>query len=54
MNACFTPEERSALMDEIPASRFGTPEEVAELALALVTGNDYLNGQVIRLDGAWC
>jgi 3-oxoacyl-[acyl-carrier protein] reductase len=54
MNSCFTPEERNALMDEIPASRFGTPEEVAELALALVTGNDYLNGQIIRLDGGWC
>jgi 3-oxoacyl-[acyl-carrier protein] reductase len=54
MNACFTPEERSDLMDEIPAGRFGTPEEVAQLALSLVTGNDYLNGQIIRLDGAWC
>jgi 3-oxoacyl-[acyl-carrier protein] reductase len=54
MNACFTPEEQRELMDEIPAGRFGTPEEVAHLALSLVTGNDYLNGQVIRLDGAWC
>jgi 3-oxoacyl-[acyl-carrier protein] reductase len=54
MNACFTPEERNDLMDEIPAGRFGTPEEVARLALSLVSGNDYLNGQVIRLDGAWC
>ena len=29
MNACFSEEERKELADEIPAGRFGTPEEVA-------------------------
>lgn len=53
MNACFTEEERLALMDEIPAGRFGTPEEVAALALQLAEGNDYLTGQVIVLDGGF-
>jgi 3-oxoacyl-[acyl-carrier protein] reductase len=53
MNACFSAEERQALMDEIPAGRFGTPEEVAALALQLATGNDYLTGQIITLDGGW-
>lgn len=53
MNACFSPEERAALADEIPAGRFGKPEEVAALALQLATGNDYLTGQIITLDGGW-
>lgn len=53
MNACFTEEERAALADEIPAGRFGTPEEVASLALSLATGNSYLTGQIITLDGGW-
>lgn len=53
MNACFTEEERLALMDEIPAGRFGTADEVAALALQLAEGNDYLTGQVIVLDGGF-
>jgi 3-oxoacyl-[acyl-carrier protein] reductase len=53
MNRCFSEEERTALEEEIPAGRFGTPEEVAALALQLCTGNDYLTGQIITLDGGW-
>jgi len=53
MNACFSEEERTALAEEIPAGRFGLPEEVAALALQLATGNDYLTGQIITLDGGW-
>ncbi len=53
MNRCFTEAEHAALMDEIPAGRMGTPEEVAQLALSLATGPAYLNGQVITLDGGW-
>ena len=54
MNQCFSPEELQALTEEIPAGRFGTPEEVAELAYSLSSGNQYLTGQVISLDGGWC
>lgn len=53
MNACFTEEERQELAMEIPVGRFGRPEEVAALALQLATGNEYLSGQIITLDGAW-
>lgn len=53
MNACFSEEERKALTEEIPAGRFGLPEEVAALALQLAAGNDYLTGQIITLDGGW-
>ena len=53
MNRCFSEEEREALREEIPADRFGKPEEVAELVLQLAEGNDYLTGQIITLDGGW-
>lgn len=53
MNACFSEEERALLAEEIPAGRFGMPEEVAALALSLASGNEYLTGQIITLDGGW-
>lgn len=53
MNACFSPEERSELEAEIPAGRYGTPEEVAEFAFSLAMGHPYLTGQIITLDGGW-
>ena len=54
MNSFLAAEELTCLIDEIPASRLGKPEEVAELAFNLCTGNDYLTGQIIGLDGGWC
>ena len=53
MNRCFTEEERLALVEEIPAARMGSPEEAAQLALSIVSGPEYLDGQVICLDGGW-
>ena len=53
MNACFSEEERLALAEEIPAGRFGTPEEVAALVTSLCHAGSYLTGQVITLDGGW-
>lgn len=54
MNRCFTEDERQALINEIPAGRFGTPEEVASLVYSLANEDNYLTGQVITLDGGWC
>ena len=45
-----TPDDRFAAAVPFP-KRFGRPDEFAELASSLIA-NDYLNGQVIRLDGA--
>jgi len=47
------PEEtKEALGASIPnPARLGRPEEFAALVLAMI-GNDYLNGEVVRLDGA--
>lgn len=53
MNQCFSTEERTSLEEEIPAGRFGTPEEVAELTYSLASDHNYLTGQVITLDGGW-
>lgn len=53
MNACFSRQERAVLEQEIPAGRFGTVQEVAQLVWQLLSGNDYLTGQIIRLDGGW-
>lgn len=45
-------EAIQALGASIPnPARLGKPEEFASLVLAMV-GNDYLNGEVVRLDGA--
>ncbi len=36
----------------IPAGRFGTPEEIAELAAYLVSGaSSWINGEVVTIDG---
>lgn len=53
MNRCFSREERAALSEEIPAGRFGTSEEAAQLILQLAQSPSYLTGQVIGLDGGW-
>lgn len=53
MNRFLSDEERRMLTDEIPAGRFGTVREAAELAVSLCEGHSYLTGQVIRLDGGW-
>ena len=53
MNACFSEEDMLALAEEIPAGRFGTPKEVADLVLELAAGHNYLTAQIITLDGGW-
>jgi len=53
MNACLSPEDAAALKDEIPADRFGTPEEAAALILQTAQAPAYLTGQVITIDGGW-
>lgn len=53
MNQFLSKEERDRLIDEIPACRMGTPEEVGRLALQLAGKHSYLTGQIITLDGGW-
>ncbi|MBQ7587399.1 MAG: SDR family NAD(P)-dependent oxidoreductase [Lachnospiraceae bacterium] len=53
MNSIFNKEEINEIVSGIPADRMGQPGEVARLAVQLCTGNDYLTGQIITLDGGW-
>ena len=53
MNQQLSEEERLALEIEIPAGRFGTPEEVAEAVLQLADSPAYLTGQIIGIDGGF-
>ena len=53
MNAFLSEEERQALIEEIPAGRMGTCEEVAELAYTLGRESNYLTGQIITMDGGF-
>lgn len=53
MNKCFSKNEMAALIEEIPANRLGTPQEVAELTLQLINSPKYLTGQVISINGGF-
>lgn len=53
MNKCFSQAEINALIDEIPANRLGTTEEVAKLVLQLINSPKYLTGQIIIMDGGF-
>lgn len=53
MNARLDEEERRMLAEEVPAGRFGAPEEAARLALMLAGAPSYLTGQIIGLDGGF-
>lgn len=53
MNRFLVDEELLQLINEIPASRLGRAEEVADLVYHLAYKNEYLTGQVIGLDGGW-
>ena len=57
MNARLNADERRALEDEIPAGRFGAPEEIARTLVFLASPDagapGYLTGQVIGMDGGY-
>ncbi len=53
MNGQLNEEERKELEYEIPAGRFGTPEEVAEMIWQVAHAPAYMTGQVIGIDGGF-
>ncbi|MEG0720539.1 MAG: SDR family oxidoreductase, partial [Lachnospiraceae bacterium] len=53
MNSHLSPAERTALEEEIPMGRYGTPKEVAELVLQVAQSPAYMTGQIIGIDGGF-
>ena len=53
MNSMYTPEEREAIREQIPADRFAAAGEAADAAMAVLCSPAYLTGQVITFDGGW-
>lgn len=52
MTLNLPPEVGARMVDQIPAGRLGTPEDVAALVAFLASpAAAYINGQVIRVDG---
>ena len=53
MNHTLSEDDRAALMDEIPAGRFGTPTDIGNTVLGILKAGSYLTGQVIGVDGGY-
>lgn len=53
MNSFLSEDELQSVIDEIPAGRIGTPDDVAKLAYNISNTTSYLTGQIIKLDGGW-
>jgi len=51
MIAAMPDEVRARILEKIPMSRFGRPEEIAAAVAFLVSHGDYITGQVISIDG---
>jgi len=51
MNSHLSDEEKAELCESIPASRYGTSGEVAELVHSVSEQSSYFTGQCLRIDG---
>ncbi len=45
-------DDEAALLSRIPMQRLGTPEEIAEAALFLLNGPQFITGAILPVDGA--
>ncbi|HET9943117.1 MAG TPA: 3-oxoacyl-[acyl-carrier-protein] reductase, partial [Terriglobia bacterium] len=52
MTAVLNPEYKTKALEQVPLGRFAKPEEMAEVALFLLSSKaSYITGQVIQVDG---
>ncbi len=51
MNSCYSKEELKEFIDDIPAGRIGTTEEIGNLVKGMIEGYEYMTGQIIAIDG---
>jgi 2-deoxy-D-gluconate 3-dehydrogenase len=48
------PVRSKAILDRIPAGRWGTPQDLAGVAVFLASpASDYVNGHILVVDGGW-
>ncbi|WP_042252890.1 2-dehydro-3-deoxy-D-gluconate 5-dehydrogenase KduD [Paracoccus sp. PAMC 22219] len=48
------PERARAILERIPAGRWGRPEDIAQTAVFLAApASDYINGAILNVDGGW-
>lgn len=48
------PQRSAAILSRIPASRWGTPEDMAGAYIFLASSaSDYVNGTILTVDGGW-
>jgi len=48
------PVRNGAILDRIPAGRWGRPEDIGQTAVFLAApASDYINGAVLNVDGGW-
>lgn len=52
MNKNISSEDIENIKEEIPLRRLGTAKEVAECAY-MISQNEYITGEVIKIDGGW-
>ena len=51
MNQFLSKEDREALAEEIPAGRFATATEAADMIVNIANAPIYMTGQIITMDG---
>jgi 2-dehydro-3-deoxy-D-gluconate 5-dehydrogenase len=48
------PDRSKAILERIPAGRWGRPEDIAHTAVFLAApASDYINGAILNVDGGW-
>ena len=53
MNSQLSKDERQKLEEEIPAGRYGTTGEIAQIVWDVAHAPEYLTGQIIGVDGGY-
>ena len=53
MNDHLSENEKAEILSQIPAGYIVSPEEAAEAAFRLLEMPEYVNGEVLRMDGCW-
>ena len=53
MNSNLSPEDKSYIIEEIPAGYIMTADEAARSIMSLIDMPPYFTGEVVKIDGGW-